>query len=185
MKTFLFALLLLVPSVSHAAPLTALQVDSIIGLLYAFGVDQPTINLVRSQLVAPVSAYPIINPTFGNISPMPKTPTIETPVSKAGIKVSVVHIAPADKENGSPYRSYILKVQVLDAEGNPINGAPIQMDGPTKIASEKLPRTIDTTTTLHSKDYYRNFGFTPSKKGEIKLKFTSGDLATTYTLIVE
>lgn len=201
MKKIIIAFLVLpflaFPSVSSAAQLTSTQANAIIGVLVAFGADASVIAKVRAILFTPATVAPAtvaapsatIQPTAVAPAPVAPLPIINfgsiTMEDKSAVLVSLAHKAPADPKNDMPYGEYILKAQVLDASGAPVNGVPVSMEAPNNLYGAKMDRVIDTTTNLHSKDYYHQFGYLPTKKGIVDIVFTSGNLSTTFKLSVE
>ncbi len=198
--TLLLGILFLVPSVSYASALTAPQVSSIIGLLAAFGVDQATIDIVYKQLVfspavSTITNNPTFIPSFGNIMAKPApavtqgtsapTQAAPAPVDLSGISVAVVNQAPASIANDLPFGSFSLKVIVLDFNGKNTNKAVVTMTSPNNLLGVTREKTVDTTTDLHSEDYYTTFEYIPTKKGAVTLTFASGNLVKTFDLLVQ
>lgn len=212
MKTILtaiFSLALFVPSVSFASTLTPPQVNAIVALLYAFGVDQATIGVVRLQL-APSVTTP--QPTFGSIETTPSVPVTQAPVQsvpiipsvkvmpidQSKVTAEVINHLEADVKGGQPFGTYTIRARVLSPDGKPNGGTfvtnprdehatkiPIVMTSPNNAYGLIKEAIIDTNETTSSKDYYHDFSYAPTQSRSVTLTFTSGNLSTDLSLVVE
>jgi hypothetical protein len=119
-KAFLIGLLILLPVPTLAATLTQVQVDAIVQVLMAFGVDQQTILLVEQSLapVAPetsISQPPI---TFGSVT---------EPEAKIPTSISLSPYIVGGTMWGGMCGQAQFTYQVLDQDGTAITCSPIEI----------------------------------------------------------
>ena len=171
--TLAFALIIFgSPITTHAAALTQPQVNAIIGLLEAFGVNAPTIESVRLALGATAPTAPVTNqPT---VSPVQTITPIADPVpTHLSVELNRTEVLGANCE------PVYAEVEVSDQYGNALNDQTINLSTPDGVLVEK--------TRQHANDEGRrpsaNFAYKPSGTDrEETMFFSSGTLTESLTI---
>lgn len=126
--------------------MTLAQIAAILGLLYAFGVDQPTVNNISQILTADMPSNTIASstPIFGSTpdtsgsqpvqngqTQQTNGNTIQSVADKSAINISTT--IQDESQTGMPYGSFRVSVVVLDSKGNPVKGAAVHFVGQNNI----------------------------------------------------
>lgn len=142
--------------------------------------NQTATNPVVINTVTPVQT--VQQPTFGGIIvPM------ETPIDKSAIIAELLKVT---KDADTPYfGNYILKVSVLNANGEYVNKAEVSMSAPEDyfqtVGQNKESRFTEARQNNDDKNWYVTFPYIPMTQGAKDITFTSGNLSKTVTINVQ
>ena len=171
--TLVFALIIFgSPMTTHAATLTQPQVNAIIGLLEAFGVDAPTIESVRLALGATTTTAPVTNqPT---VSPVQTIAPIADPVpTHLAVELNRTEVLGANCE------PVYATVEVSDQYRNALNDQEITLSTPSGNFIEKTRQHASDEGSRPS----ANFEYKPiGTDREETISFSSGALTESVTI---
>lgn len=177
----------LIPSVSSAATLTQPQVDAIISVLQAFGVDQQTVLAVETALApsAPETSIstPSASPVFGGATqPASSAPVIAQPCTDVPI-INWHEVNMGLPNNGGAYT--VRAGQSLRFSTQVLGGCLGSIWDLTVSASSSNPYLLTPTqlytgeSTSPGLDWQGSFFFTPSTSGDYGVTITASDGTTT------